>query len=299
MALFSRLKYFYICDKFTCAIILPYTYSLLCYQLSYIITEMSHRISLWITCFLIVRFMRPIIHMLWIHTCSVIPDDPASNIQILIRYCNNETMCHFAYISGGHTRQTSSTNGLIAEQSNCLLRHAQHGQYDVIKWKFCCVTGPLCGKVASHRWIPCTKVQSCGLWCFFDVKQKVKWLVIWDYMTFMWRDRNGAFGMHNEKCHIFNSFKYWANVRTLDVGKMAVSTLSFPTMIAWPIIIPAKYLLNTVWRHRRHHKSLAPTTHTCPDPDNADQSYSCSWCSITFSFLNIPTHNLLVTLFLR
>ena len=31
------------------------------------------------------------------------------------------------------------------------------------------VTGPLCRKFTSHRWIPLTKDWYCGLWFFFDV----------------------------------------------------------------------------------------------------------------------------------
>ena len=28
------------------------------------------------------------------------------------------------------------------------------------------VTGPLCGEVTGHRWIPCTKASNAELWCF-------------------------------------------------------------------------------------------------------------------------------------
>ena len=31
------------------------------------------------------------------------------------------------------------------------------------------ITGPLCGEFTGDRWIPITKGQLCGLWCFFDV----------------------------------------------------------------------------------------------------------------------------------
>ena len=31
------------------------------------------------------------------------------------------------------------------------------------------VTGHLCGEFTGHRWIPLTKGQYCGLWCFCDV----------------------------------------------------------------------------------------------------------------------------------
>ena len=30
-----------------------------------------------------------------------------------------------------------------------------------------CVTGPLCGEVIGHRWIPRTKASDAELWCFF------------------------------------------------------------------------------------------------------------------------------------
>ena len=29
-----------------------------------------------------------------------------------------------------------------------------------------CVTGPLCGELTSHRWIPRTKASNAELWCF-------------------------------------------------------------------------------------------------------------------------------------
>ena len=38
---------------------------------------------------------------------------------------------------------------------------------DVIKWMLFCVTGPLCEEFTGHWWIPLTKGQRRGLWCFF------------------------------------------------------------------------------------------------------------------------------------
>ena len=64
-----------------------------------------------------------------------------------------------------------------------------HG--DVIKWKHFPRYWPFVWVI--HRWpvnSP-TKGQYCRLWDFFDVKQIVEWPVIWDYMTFIWRHRNG------------------------------------------------------------------------------------------------------------
>ena len=52
------------------------------------------------------------------------------------------------------------------------------------------VTGPLCVEFIGPRWprwIPITKGQQSLMWGPYAVKQTVKWPVIWDYMTFMWR----------------------------------------------------------------------------------------------------------------
>ena len=37
---------------------------------------------------------------------------------------------------------------------------------DGIKWRHFRVTGPLCGEITSHRWIPDTKSSDAELWCF-------------------------------------------------------------------------------------------------------------------------------------
>ena len=37
---------------------------------------------------------------------------------------------------------------------------------DVIKWNIFRVTGPLCGKFTSHRWIPLIKASDAEFWCF-------------------------------------------------------------------------------------------------------------------------------------
>ena len=33
-----------------------------------------------------------------------------------------------------------------------------------------CITGPLCGELIGHRWIPRTKASEAKLWCFFDLR---------------------------------------------------------------------------------------------------------------------------------
>ena len=49
------------------------------------------------------------------------------------------------------------------------------------------VTGPLCGELIGHRWIPRTKASDAELWCFFalaaselTVEYTIAKLVIWD-----------------------------------------------------------------------------------------------------------------------
>ena len=41
---------------------------------------------------------------------------------------------------------------------------------DVNKLKHFHVTGPLCGEVIHHRWIPLTKASDAELWCFCDLR---------------------------------------------------------------------------------------------------------------------------------
>ena len=48
------------------------------------------------------------------------------------------------------------------------------------------VTGPLCGELNGHRWIPCTKSSDAELWCFLwsspgtTIEQTMETPVIWD-----------------------------------------------------------------------------------------------------------------------
>ena len=39
-----------------------------------------------------------------------------------------------------------------------------------------CITGPLCGEITGHRWIPCTKASDAELWCFL---WSVPWINGW------------------------------------------------------------------------------------------------------------------------
>ena len=47
---------------------------------------------------------------------------------------------------------------------------------DVIKWKHFCVTSPLWGETAGHRWIPLTKSSDAELWFFSLI---YAWTNVW------------------------------------------------------------------------------------------------------------------------
>ena len=57
---------------------------------------------------------------------------------------------------------------------------------DVIKWNIFRVTGPLCGELTGHRWIPVTKASDAELSCFLwsepeqKLEQTIETPVIWD-----------------------------------------------------------------------------------------------------------------------
>ena len=71
---------------------------------------------------------------------------------------------------------------------------------DVIKWKHCSVTGPLCGEFTGHQWIPLTKASDAELWCFLwsapeqTVEQTIATPVIWCAIAslLLWRHCNDS-----------------------------------------------------------------------------------------------------------
>ena len=92
------------------------------------------------------------------------------------------------------------------------------------------------------------------LWCrsAYSVKQTIEWRVIWDYMAFMWRNRNGIAILMNVLC---NTFTYISEDRlTWGMTRWmyhVVQTNYGTTQNNWFIIVPVS--VKTSWENFRQH----------------------------------------------
>ena len=69
--------------------------------------------------------------------------------------------CHTNRCCGRCGRNHAERRSRFLGWMHCKLLHDE-----VIRWKHCRVTGPLCGEFTGHRWIPLTKASYAELLCF-------------------------------------------------------------------------------------------------------------------------------------
>ena len=73
-----------------------------------------------------------------------------------------------------HTCTTNTCTRDVCQEASCTV--ISYTMMTSSNGSFFCVTGPLCGEVTGHRWIPLTKASDAELWCFL---RSAPWIIGW------------------------------------------------------------------------------------------------------------------------